>query len=68
MDFYCENYEKSVVRATEMTNQEQNDLLNEVEETKIALCALLLLFKRRKLRKINIDDWECDLENILLKK
>lgn len=65
--FINKNLEKAVEKAEKLSPQMQLDIINDYPEARKMFAGLVLLFNARNSRKVNIDDWECDVENHLLK-
>lgn len=68
MEYYCDNFKKAVKAAEKLSPEKQLQVIDDNPKARLSLCALMLMFNSYNARKINIDDWECDLANQLLKR
>ena len=61
MDFNNEYYAEMVKQADKLTIEEKNEILSNYPASANALVALIMLIKAAA----NVDDWECDLSEIV---
>jgi hypothetical protein len=65
-DFNNENMEELCEKTENMSQEELDAILNRYPKSKAGFAALLLLVEEHKKdNMIDIDDWECDLDNIV---
>lgn len=62
-DFINMDFEACVEQASELSDDQQTDIIDCLPHTKEMFVGLILLVKAQKRQKFNVDDWECDLAN-----
>lgn len=63
MRFYCEDLQKGITSQASMSIEEIDARLANFPKSKRQLCALIELIKLGN--KVNVDDWECDMSEVV---
>lgn len=67
-EFYNEVYEEKYAEVEKMSDEEKNALIERYPKSKNMFVALLLLVTAEKEDGECVDDWECDLANVVWKE
>lgn len=65
MDFINEDYASCVEIAKQLSENQKSGILNRYPESMDAFVGLLMLVESEKEKGTLVDDWECDMTNIV---
>lgn len=65
MDFINENYGSCVEIAKQLDEKQKSEILNRYPESRDAFVGLLMLVESEKEKGTVVDDWECDMADIV---
>lgn len=65
MDFINEDYGSCVEIAKQLDENQKSEILNRYPESRDAFVGLLMLVESEKERGTVVDDWECDMADIV---